>query len=173
MIVLIIDSFQEELDDIIRYGSKELFVDETEEAKARQIHYDDAAIERLAYVVNIWIFALFISLVGSTKCGFYRLLDRERAGDEETNLDEVDDNEFLKAFKVCIYLIQFLTQCRLIISLLLDTACQLANSKKTLFCSYFSYVQFGDLVCFALFYVWIAWRVTSFLFALYDLIFCC
>ncbi|XP_057522880.1 CHD3-type chromatin-remodeling factor PICKLE-like isoform X2 [Amaranthus tricolor] len=65
---------QEELDDIIRYGSKELFVDETEEAKARQIHYDDAAIDRL--------------------------LDRERAGDEETTLDEVDDNEFLKAFKV-------------------------------------------------------------------------
>ncbi|KAL2926136.1 CHD3-type chromatin-remodeling factor PICKLE [Bienertia sinuspersici] len=74
MIVLIIGSFQEELDDIIRYGSKELFVDETEEAKARQIHYDDAAIDRL--------------------------LDRERAGDEETNLDEVEDNEFLKAFKV-------------------------------------------------------------------------
>lgn len=65
---------QEELDDIIRYGSKELFVDETEEAKARQIHYDDAAIDRL--------------------------LDRERAGDEETTLDEVDDNGFLKAFKV-------------------------------------------------------------------------
>ncbi|XP_021769423.1 CHD3-type chromatin-remodeling factor PICKLE-like [Chenopodium quinoa] len=65
---------QEELDDIIRYGSKELFVDETEEAKSRQIHYDDAAIDRL--------------------------LDRERAGDEETTLDEVDDNGFLKAFKV-------------------------------------------------------------------------
>ncbi|KAJ8450424.1 hypothetical protein Cgig2_002109 [Carnegiea gigantea] len=65
---------QEELDDIIRYGSKELFADETEEAKARQIHYDDAAIDRL--------------------------LDRERVGDEETTLDEEDDNEFLKAFKV-------------------------------------------------------------------------
>ncbi|KAL9226735.1 hypothetical protein vseg_002510 [Gypsophila vaccaria] len=65
---------QEELDDIIRYGSKELFTDETEEAKARQIHYDDTAIDRL--------------------------LDRERAGDEENTLDEVDDNGFLKAFKV-------------------------------------------------------------------------
>ncbi|KAH9622680.1 hypothetical protein KSS87_011396, partial [Heliosperma pusillum] len=64
----------EELDDIIRYGSKELFTDETEEAKARQIHYDDTAIDRL--------------------------LDRERAGDEENTLDDVDDNEFLKAFKV-------------------------------------------------------------------------
>lgn len=40
-------SFQEELDDIIRYGSKELFADENDEAgKSRQIHYDDAAIER-------------------------------------------------------------------------------------------------------------------------------
>ncbi|XP_074276619.1 CHD3-type chromatin-remodeling factor PICKLE-like isoform X1 [Silene latifolia] len=65
---------QEELDDIIRYGSKELFTDETEEAKARQIHYDDTAIDRL--------------------------LDRERVGDEENTLDEVDDNGFLKAFKV-------------------------------------------------------------------------
>lgn len=40
-------SIQEELDDIIRYGSKELFADENDEAgKSRQIHYDDAAIER-------------------------------------------------------------------------------------------------------------------------------
>ncbi|KAG5562931.1 hypothetical protein RHGRI_005610 [Rhododendron griersonianum] len=39
---------QEELDDIIRYGSKELFADENDEAgKSRQIHYDDAAINRL------------------------------------------------------------------------------------------------------------------------------
>ena len=39
--------FQEELDDIIRYGSKELFADENDEAgKSRQIHYDDAAIDR-------------------------------------------------------------------------------------------------------------------------------
>lgn len=38
---------QEELDDIIRYGSKELFADENDEAgKLRQIHYDDAAIDR-------------------------------------------------------------------------------------------------------------------------------
>lgn len=49
--MLIIVSFQEELDDIIRYGSKELFVDETEEAKARQIHYDDAAIDRLVHLL--------------------------------------------------------------------------------------------------------------------------
>lgn len=40
-------SIQEELDDIIRYGSKELFADENDEAgKSRQIHYDDAAIDR-------------------------------------------------------------------------------------------------------------------------------
>ncbi|KAK9742184.1 hypothetical protein RND81_03G153500 [Saponaria officinalis] len=65
---------QEELDDIIKYGSKELFADETEEAKARQIHYDESAIDKL--------------------------LDRERAGNEENTLEEVDDSEFLKAFKV-------------------------------------------------------------------------
>lgn len=41
------DLIQEELDDIIRYGSKELFADENDEAgKSRQIHYDDAAIDR-------------------------------------------------------------------------------------------------------------------------------
>ncbi|KAI4379873.1 hypothetical protein MLD38_006115 [Melastoma candidum] len=65
---------QEELDDIIRYGSKELFADENDEAgKSRQIHYDDAAIDRL--------------------------LDRKQArGEETTEDDEADD--ILKAFKV-------------------------------------------------------------------------
>lgn len=44
---MILNLYQEELDDIIRYGSKELFVDENDEAgKSRQIHYDDAAIDR-------------------------------------------------------------------------------------------------------------------------------
>ncbi|XP_048331491.2 CHD3-type chromatin-remodeling factor PICKLE isoform X2 [Ziziphus jujuba] len=66
---------QEELDDIIRYGSKELFADENDEAgKSRQIHYDDAAIDRL--------------------------LDRDQAGDEEATLDDEDEDGFLKAFKV-------------------------------------------------------------------------
>ncbi|KAI8569193.1 hypothetical protein RHMOL_Rhmol02G0259700 [Rhododendron molle] len=66
---------QEELDDIIRYGSKELFADENDEAgKSRQIHYDDAAINRL--------------------------LDREQVGDEEANLDDAEEDGFLKAFKV-------------------------------------------------------------------------
>ncbi|PIA60920.1 hypothetical protein AQUCO_00300438v1 [Aquilegia coerulea] len=66
---------QEELDDIIRYGSKELFSDETDEAgKARQIHYDDAAIDRL--------------------------LDREQIGNEEATVDDEEEDGFLKAFKV-------------------------------------------------------------------------
>ncbi|KAK8520284.1 hypothetical protein V6N13_031255 [Hibiscus sabdariffa] len=66
---------QEELDDIIRYGSKELFADENDEAgKSRQIHYDAAAIDRL--------------------------LDREQAGDEESSVDDEEDDGFLKAFKV-------------------------------------------------------------------------
>lgn len=66
---------QEELDDIIRYGSKELFADEDDEAgKSRQIHYDDAAIDRL--------------------------LDREQVGDEEATLDDEEEDGFLKAFKV-------------------------------------------------------------------------
>ncbi|KAK2398961.1 protein CHROMATIN REMODELING [Trifolium repens] len=66
---------QEELDDIIRYGSKELFADENDaEGKSRQIHYDDAAIDRL--------------------------LDRDQVGDEEATLDDEDENGLLKAFKV-------------------------------------------------------------------------
>ncbi|OAY53615.1 CHD3-type chromatin-remodeling factor PICKLE [Manihot esculenta] len=66
---------QEELDDIIRYGSKELFADENDEVgKSRQIHYDDAAIDRL--------------------------LDREHVGDEEASLDDDEEDGFLKAFKV-------------------------------------------------------------------------
>lgn len=57
-------SFQEELDDIIRYGSKELFVDETEEAKARQIHYDDAAIDRFVHLVALFslVWNIFVSI---------------------------------------------------------------------------------------------------------------
>ncbi|XP_050891252.1 CHD3-type chromatin-remodeling factor PICKLE isoform X2 [Lathyrus oleraceus] len=66
---------QEELDDIIRYGSKELFADENDAVgKSRQIHYDDAAIDRL--------------------------LNRDQVGDEEATLDEADEDGFLKAFKV-------------------------------------------------------------------------
>ncbi|CAA2986759.1 CHD3-type chromatin-remodeling factor PICKLE [Olea europaea subsp. europaea] len=66
---------QEELDDIIRYGSKELFADDNDESgKSRQIHYDDTAIDRL--------------------------LDREQVGDEEATLDDEEEDGFLKAFKV-------------------------------------------------------------------------
>ncbi|XP_011622141.1 CHD3-type chromatin-remodeling factor PICKLE isoform X2 [Amborella trichopoda] len=65
---------QEELDDIIRYGSQELFAeDEDESGKARQIHYDDASIDRL--------------------------LDREKINNEEASVEDEDDG-FLKAFKV-------------------------------------------------------------------------
>lgn len=47
MVALTVNHAQEELDDIIRYGSKELFADENDEAgKSRQIHYDAAAIDR-------------------------------------------------------------------------------------------------------------------------------
>ncbi|PKI43118.1 hypothetical protein CRG98_036497 [Punica granatum] len=66
---------QEELDDIIRYGSKELFADENDEAgKSRQIHYDEAAIDRL--------------------------LDRDQIDPEETTVDDEEDESFLKAFKI-------------------------------------------------------------------------
>ncbi|TYG38483.1 hypothetical protein ES288_D13G227000v1 [Gossypium darwinii] len=69
---------QEELDDIIRYGSKELFADENDEAgKSGQIHYDDAAIDRL--------------------------LDREQADSEDASVDDEADDEILKAFKVANY----------------------------------------------------------------------
>ncbi|KAG8375831.1 hypothetical protein BUALT_Bualt10G0141200 [Buddleja alternifolia] len=66
---------QEELDDIIRYGSKELFADDNDESvKSRQIHYDDTAIDRL--------------------------LDREQIEEEEASLDDEEEDGFLKAFKV-------------------------------------------------------------------------
>ncbi|CAH9086176.1 unnamed protein product [Cuscuta europaea] len=66
---------QEELNDIIRYGSKELFTDDTDEAgKSKQIHYDESAIDRL--------------------------LNREQAVDEEAVLDDEEEDTFLKAFKV-------------------------------------------------------------------------
>ncbi|MCE2056244.1 hypothetical protein HAX54_044342 [Datura stramonium] len=65
---------QEELDDIIRYGSKELFADDNDEAgKSRQIHYDDAAIDRL--------------------------LDREQVRDEDAAVNDEEEDSFLKAFK--------------------------------------------------------------------------
>ncbi|KAL8063013.1 hypothetical protein ABFX02_01G000800 [Erythranthe guttata] len=66
---------QEELDDIIRYGSQELFADDNDESvKSRQIHYDDTAIDRL--------------------------LNREQVEDEEAPLDDEEEDGFLKAFKV-------------------------------------------------------------------------
>ncbi|KAL3656097.1 hypothetical protein CASFOL_000493 [Castilleja foliolosa] len=66
---------QEELDDIIKYGSQELFADDNDElVKSRQIHYDDTAIDRL--------------------------LNRDQVGDEEASLDDEEDDGFLKAFKV-------------------------------------------------------------------------
>ncbi|KAL3360970.1 hypothetical protein AABB24_014074 [Solanum stoloniferum] len=66
---------QEELDDIIRYGSKELFADDNDEAgKSRQIHYDDDAIDRL--------------------------LDREQVIDEDAAANDEEEDSFLKAFKV-------------------------------------------------------------------------
>lgn len=38
---------QEELDDIIKHGSKELFADDKDAAaQSRQIHYDEAAIDK-------------------------------------------------------------------------------------------------------------------------------
>ncbi|XP_047969481.1 CHD3-type chromatin-remodeling factor PICKLE [Salvia hispanica] len=66
---------QEELDDIIRYGSMELFADDNDESvKSRQIHYDDTAIDRL--------------------------LNRDQIGEEEALLDDEEEDGFLKAFKV-------------------------------------------------------------------------
>ncbi|KAL0833750.1 hypothetical protein Bca101_085639 [Brassica carinata] len=66
---------QEELDDIIRYGSKELFAEENdEEGKFGKIHYDDAAIEKL--------------------------LDRDHIDAEEDSVDDENENGFFKAFKV-------------------------------------------------------------------------
>ncbi|OWM63617.1 hypothetical protein CDL15_Pgr008160 [Punica granatum] len=65
---------EEELDYIIRYGWKELFPDENDEArKSHQIHYDEAAIDRL--------------------------VDRDHARPEETKVDDDEDESFLKAFK--------------------------------------------------------------------------
>eukprot|EP00250_Pteridium_aquilinum_P017954 c23861_g1_i1 orf=626-5110(-) len=65
---------QEELDDILRYGAKELFADENDEKmKSQQIHYDDAAIDRL--------------------------LDRSQIEEDEVAPDE-EDTDLLKAFKV-------------------------------------------------------------------------
>ncbi|KAJ3695446.1 hypothetical protein LUZ60_000823 [Juncus effusus] len=67
---------QEELDDIIRHGSKELFDDDDEEGKKKQIHYDDAAIDRL--------------------------LDRDQIIAEEALEDEVE-SDFMKGFKVASF----------------------------------------------------------------------
>ncbi|XP_020686638.1 CHD3-type chromatin-remodeling factor PICKLE isoform X2 [Dendrobium catenatum] len=65
---------QEELDDIIRYGSKDLFADESDgPGNTRQIHYDDGAIDRL--------------------------LNRDEIDAEDASVDDEDD-DLLKAFKV-------------------------------------------------------------------------
>ncbi|CAK9216882.1 unnamed protein product [Sphagnum troendelagicum] len=68
---------QEELDDILRYGAKELFTEGDEAGKAGQIHYDDVAIERL--------------------------LDRSQVVADVENVDDDEDNGLLNAFKVANY----------------------------------------------------------------------
>ncbi len=45
-LLCMVNFVQEELDDILRYGAKELFTEGDEAGKAGQIHYDDVAIER-------------------------------------------------------------------------------------------------------------------------------
>jgi chromodomain-helicase-DNA-binding protein 4 len=77
---------QEELDDILRYGAMELFGEEDEEGKARQIHYDDAAIGNHVYQAKL------VSIC--------RLLDRAQVMDEEVKAEDEEDNDLLKAFKV-------------------------------------------------------------------------
>ncbi|CAA7041549.1 unnamed protein product [Microthlaspi erraticum] len=69
------DLTQDELDDIIKFGSKELFSEENgEAAKSGKINYDDAAIEKL--------------------------LDRDHVDAEEVTVDDEEENDFFKAFKV-------------------------------------------------------------------------
>ncbi|XVF35658.1 hypothetical protein REPUB_Repub18cG0165100 [Reevesia pubescens] len=100
---------QEELDDIIRYGSKELFADENDEAgKSRQIHYDDAAIDRL--------------------------LDREQVGDEEAPVDDEEEDGFLKAFKVANF--EYIEEAETVAEeeaqkVAVENKCTMNNSERT------------------------------------------
>jgi chromodomain-helicase-DNA-binding protein 4 len=45
---------QEELDDILRYGTQDLFAEESAEAAARRIVYDDKALEELLDREQVW-----------------------------------------------------------------------------------------------------------------------
>jgi chromodomain-helicase-DNA-binding protein 4 len=86
---------QEELDDILRYGAKELFAEEGDEAgkSSRQIHYDDVSIDRL--------------------------LDRSQVeAEDERAADDEEDNDLLKAFKVEFSPFVFSTVCTIEKSLL-------------------------------------------------------
>lgn len=65
---------KQELDDILRFGTEELFKEETDENKDEAIHYDDKAVEEL--------------------------LDRSNAGVEEK---ENWANDYLSSFKVASY----------------------------------------------------------------------
>ncbi|KAG6555361.1 hypothetical protein Mapa_002587 [Marchantia paleacea] len=65
---------QEELDDMLRFGVKEIFAEGNEMARSRPIYYDDAAIERL--------------------------LDRSQLDGMEDRLDEEEANDLARAYKV-------------------------------------------------------------------------
>jgi len=63
------------LDDILRYGAMELFSEKDEDGKARQIHYDDAAIDRsvlykVAEILCLFYFFPFIMLFSFSSCLF-------------------------------------------------------------------------------------------------------
>ncbi|CAM6088601.1 unnamed protein product [Calypogeia fissa] len=68
---------QEELDDMLKYGTKELFYDGHEMGRHRPIHYDDTAIDRL--------------------------LDRAQMDGGDDRLNEREANELARAYKVSTY----------------------------------------------------------------------
>ncbi|CAH2077310.1 unnamed protein product [Thlaspi arvense] len=73
---------QEELDDIIRYGSKDIFTEENEEAgKLGKIHYDDDAIEKL--LDRDHVNAEEVSVDDEKEDGFF----------EVANFEYIDENE--------------------------------------------------------------------------------
>nr|CAB3469615.1 unnamed protein product [Digitaria exilis] len=68
---------QEELDDIIRYGSKELFDDENDES--RQIHYDDGAIENMLILIIFHAKHALISCITTLQVANFEYIDEAKA----------------------------------------------------------------------------------------------
>jgi hypothetical protein len=96
-------SWWSSVDHIIRYGSKELFIEENYEAtKSHQIHNNDAVIGRFALFLSFLVFYSWLTTLIRWSFLFVDWFICELES-EETAIDDEEEVYLLEAFKVSIH----------------------------------------------------------------------